>query len=62
MCAGLGHFLGISTHDVGGYGPSFPERSSRPGFKSLRTARKLEEGMVITVEPVSCTICRQLAQ
>lgn len=51
MPHGLGHFLGISTHDVGGYGPGYPERSSRPGFKSLRTARKLEEGMVITVEP-----------
>lgn len=51
--AGLGHLLGIGTHDVGGYGPGFPERSSRPGYKSLRTTRLLEEGMVITVEPVS---------
>ena len=50
---GLGHFLGIHVHDVGGYGPDFPERSKRPGFKSLRTARVLEEGMVLTVEPVS---------
>jgi len=49
---GLGHLLGINTHDVGGYGPGYPERVNRPGFKSLRTARVLEEGMVITVEPV----------
>ena len=48
---GLGHLLGIDTHDVGGYGPGFPERSARPGYKSLRTARALEEGMVVTVEP-----------
>jgi Xaa-Pro dipeptidase len=51
--SGLGHFLGINTHDVGGYSVEYPERSKRPGFKSLRTARKLEPGMVITVEPVS---------
>lgn len=51
MPHGLGHLLGINTHDVGGYGPGYPERVNRPGFKSLRTARVLEEGMVITVEP-----------
>lgn len=38
---GLGHFLGIDTHDVGGYGPDQPPRSTRPGYKSLRTARKV---------------------
>jgi Xaa-Pro dipeptidase len=36
---------------VGGYGPGWPPRSTRPGYKSLRTARTLEPGMVITVEP-----------
>ncbi|KAI8462387.1 MAG: Xaa-Pro dipeptidase (X-Pro dipeptidase) [Monoraphidium minutum] len=51
MPHGLGHFLGIDTHDVGGYGPGHPPRIQRPGFKSLRTARPLEAGMVITVEP-----------
>ncbi len=50
---GLGHFLGIQVHDVGG-------RQERPdgGTKAppaehpfLRTTRTLEEGMVITNEP-----------
>jgi len=50
MPHGLGHFLGIDTHDVGGY-PEGVERIMEPGLKSLRTARVLEEGMVITVEP-----------
>jgi len=47
---GLGHLLGIDTHDVGGY-PKGTERFKEPGFRSLRTVRKLEPGMVITVEP-----------
>ncbi|EFJ47271.1 hypothetical protein VOLCADRAFT_61655, partial [Volvox carteri f. nagariensis] len=51
MPHGLGHFLGLNTHDVGGYPPGAPPRSSRPGFRSLRTARVLQPGMVITVEP-----------
>ena len=49
--AGLGHLLGIDTHDVGGYGAGFPARSERPGLKSLRLGRPLLEGMVLTVEP-----------
>lgn len=48
---GLGHLLGIETHDVGGYGEGLPPRSQEPGLKSLRTARVLEENMVLTVEP-----------
>ena len=48
---GLGHFLGLDTHDVGGYNVDCPPRSDLPGLKSLRTARVLEEGMVLTVEP-----------
>ena len=37
--AGLGHFLGIDTHDVGGYLPGMPPRSTLLGLRSLRTAR-----------------------
>jgi Xaa-Pro dipeptidase len=48
---GLGHFLGLDTHDVGGY----PEGVERPkgsaGISKLRTNRVLQAGMVITVEP-----------
>jgi len=51
MPHGLGHFIGIDTHDVGGYAPGTPARSERPGVRKLRTARQLEEGMVVTVEP-----------
>ena len=48
---GLGHFIGCDYHDVGGYLPGHPDRSSLPGLKKLRTARILKEGMVLTVEP-----------
>lgn len=47
---GLGHFLGLKTHDLGGYTEG-PERSTKAGLKSLRTRRTLLENMVITVEP-----------
>jgi len=50
MCHGLGHLLGLDTHDVGGY-PTGCERSKEPGIKWLRTLRELKAGMVITVEP-----------
>ncbi|KAK9275154.1 hypothetical protein L1049_022413 [Liquidambar formosana] len=50
MPHGLGHFLGIDTHDPGGYYKGL-ERPKEPGLRSLRTARELQEGMVITVEP-----------
>ena len=47
---GLGHFLGLDTHDVGGY-PKGVERIDRPGVKYLRTRRTLQPGMVVTIEP-----------
>jgi Xaa-Pro dipeptidase len=50
MCHGLGHLLGLNVHDVGGY-PAGVERSKDPGLCWLRCGRKLEAGMVITVEP-----------
>lgn len=47
---GLGHFMGIDTHDVGGYlDPK--SRSTKAGLKSLRLNRELKAGMVLTIEP-----------
>ncbi|MCC5942815.1 MAG: aminopeptidase P family protein [Balneolaceae bacterium] len=47
---GLGHFLGLETHDVGGY-PKGVDRIDRPGIRFLRVRRELMSGMVITIEP-----------
>lgn len=48
---GLGHLLGIDVHDVGGYLHDTPSRPSAPDCFKLRTARALEEGFYMTVEP-----------
>ncbi|MBV1775943.1 aminopeptidase P family protein [Burkholderiaceae bacterium DAT-1] len=54
---GLGHMIGLDVHDMEGlgenlvgYGEGF-ERSTLFGRKSLRLARPLCEGWVVTVEP-----------
>ena len=51
MPHGLGHFIGIDTHDVGGYLPGHPSRNQGLGLKSLRTCRDVQPGMTLTVEP-----------
>lgn len=48
---GLGHLIGCDTHDVGGYLPGSPDRSTKPGVDKLRTSRCLEAGMILTNEP-----------
>lgn len=57
MPHGLGHMLGLDVHDMEGlgedhvgYGDGFV-RDTRFGFKSLRLARPLQAGWVVTVEP-----------
>lgn len=47
---GLGHLIGLDTHDVGGY-PKGVEPSDRPGLKFLRARRTLQPGMALTIEP-----------
>lgn len=50
---GLGHFLGIQVHDVGGHlaSPDGSRAAPPEGHPALRTTRSLEPGHVITVEP-----------
>jgi Xaa-Pro dipeptidase len=50
MPHGLGHLLGLDTHDVGGW-PAGSARPTEPGIRKLRSGRVLQEGMCITVEP-----------
>ncbi len=54
---GLGHLMGLDVHDMEnlgeqhvGYTPDM-KKSTQFGLKSLRLGRKLEEGIVLTVEP-----------
>jgi Xaa-Pro aminopeptidase len=54
---GLGHMLGLDTHDMGGLGEEYVgydknvERTDKYGLSRLRFARELKEGFVITIEP-----------
>jgi len=55
---GLGHMLGMDTHDMEdlgepyvGYTDSLKKETSIFGLKSLRLGRELEAGFVLTVEP-----------
>ncbi len=54
---GLGHPLGLDVHDMEGIGEQYTgyepgmERSKEFGLKSLRLAKTLKTGMVLTVEP-----------
>lgn len=48
---GLGHFLGIQTHDVGAPDPVLEAHPERTRFPKLRSLRTLEQGNIITIEP-----------
>ena len=50
---GLGHFLGIQVHDVGGHMADVNGTQAPPpaDYPHLRMTRTLEPGMVITMEP-----------
>ncbi|BDU78176.1 aminopeptidase P family protein [Mesoterricola sediminis] len=53
---GLGHLMGLDVHDMENLGEGWVGHEGRPrstqfGLKSLRLARPLEPGFVLTVEP-----------
>ncbi len=54
---GLGHMMGLDVHDMENLGEQYVgytddlKKSKAFGLKSLRLARELEEGFVVTVEP-----------
>lgn len=50
---GLGHLLGLQVHDVGGFrdSPDGDPIPRPPGHPALRLTRRLQPGMVVTVEP-----------
>lgn len=54
---GIGHMLGLNTHDMEGFGEDLVgygkqlKRNSQFGLRSLRLARELKEGFTITIEP-----------
>jgi Xaa-Pro aminopeptidase len=57
MPHGLGHAIGLDVHDMEDLGEQYVgyreglERSTQLGLKSLRMAKELEAGNVLTVEP-----------
>ncbi len=54
---GLGHMMGMDVHDMENIGEQYVgytdtlKKSTEFGLKSLRLAKELEEGFVLTVEP-----------
>ena len=53
---GTGHMMGLDVHDMENLGEKYvgyggEEKSTQFGLKSLRLARELEPGFVLTVEP-----------
>jgi Xaa-Pro aminopeptidase len=53
---GVGHMMGLDVHDMEDLGEVFvgyggEPKSTQFGLKSLRLARELEPGFVITIEP-----------
>ena len=53
MPHGLGHFLGLQVHDVGGH-QTAPDGGNTPppsNYPFLRTTRTIEENQVFTIEP-----------
>ncbi|KAJ1955444.1 hypothetical protein EC988_001880 [Linderina pennispora] len=50
MPHGIGHLIGIDTHDVAGY-PKGVERINAPGLRYLRARREMLPQMAFTVEP-----------
>ncbi len=50
---GLGHFLGLQTHDVAGFQqtPSGQVRPAPERYPALRLTRPIEEAQVFTIEP-----------
>ncbi|MFN8255868.1 MAG: aminopeptidase P family protein [Bacteroidales bacterium] len=53
---GLGHMMGLDVHDMENLGEIYVGYDGKPkstqfGLKSLRLARKLEPGFVLTIEP-----------
>lgn len=57
MPHGLGHMMGLDVHDMENIGEKYvgydleTERSAQLGVSALRMARRLQSGMVMTVEP-----------
>ncbi len=53
---GVGHMMGLDVHDMEDLGEVYVGYDGKPkstvfGFKSLRLARQLETGFVVTIEP-----------